>query len=71
MHIHLSIDDVCMPEDEELKKELEAPKVSYSKMEINLSSARRVFFYFLVDGDLFCGKFAYEHFSSSSLPRRL
>lgn len=31
-----------MPEDEELKKELEAPKVSYSKMEINLSSARRV-----------------------------
>lgn len=44
-----------MLEYEELKKELEAPKVSYSKMEINLSSARRVFFYFLVDGDLFCG----------------
>lgn len=29
----------CMLEDAELKKELEAPKVSYSKMEINLSSA--------------------------------
>lgn len=35
------------------------PKVSYSKMEINLSSARRL------DANLFfCGKFAYEHFSS-------